>query len=100
VVIYDRRYGCGVRRQGFLKIIGLNVLRAEVERVAGFLVKGSQVEELGNAFAATGSQVCVLLLKRVNAIKEVLRALLEGLEVGVFLFQGGEPHGLFALRNL
>jgi hypothetical protein len=64
--------GVGEYRKHALKVVRLDVLRAELERVAGVVVERTEVQELANASATVGIQAEVVLLERVEASEEIL----------------------------
>jgi hypothetical protein len=73
VVVHDGHHRTRIHLNHALEVVGLNVLRAQDEGVASFLVERSEIEELTNCFSAADGQVVLLLLERSDASKCVLQ---------------------------
>jgi hypothetical protein len=56
-----------------LEVVGLNVLRAQDERVARFLMECSKIEKLADCLSAAGGKVCIVFLQCSDARDEALR---------------------------
>ena len=83
-----------------LEIVGLDVLRSDLEGVACFLVQRAEVEELADTFSAPSGQVEVVLLQRIDASEEVLRVALGRFKFRVLALQFNDTVGLFSLGVL
>jgi hypothetical protein len=73
VVVHDGHHRTRIHLNHALEVVGLNVLRAQDEGVASFLVERSEIEELTNCLSAADGQVVLLLLERSDASKCVLQ---------------------------
>lgn len=91
MVVHHGRDGVGIHRKHALEVVGLDVLRAQLEGIGRFLMMSAQVEELADSFAAAGSLVCILLLQSGDTGEQVfLRLGLRCPKLSIFVLKLGD----------